>query len=219
MTRKKPFRELWLKTKRFVLPAPIAFIARSLTDILFKTCKFEVEGLHHLENIPKQKCILALWHNRIIIMCEFFQRYLPKIPYTAFLSKSRDGELIARAVQSFPNGRCIRVAHNARHHALKTAIAHFNGDQEGPVLITPDGPKGPRYKIKRGLLFAALEAKAPVIAFSWTANRYWQFKTWDHFRIPKPFSTIKIRISSPIYIKDPHEILEATNLLEIELSK
>ncbi|MBA3236864.1 MAG: hypothetical protein H0T62_00750, partial [Parachlamydiaceae bacterium] len=82
-----------------------------------------------------------------------------------------------------------------------------------------DGPKGPCYKVKPGILYAAKESGAPIIAFSWEADRFWEFKTWDKFRLPKPFSTIKVTLSSPLQIDDGMDRDSAAALLEKTLNE
>lgn len=206
-------RETWYSFKRDLLPYPLALIGKYGMKLLLYTCKIEVQGLHYLEQMGSSKCILMLWHNRLIIMCEFFQRYLPTRRYAAFLSKSRDGEPIARVIQKYPHASCIRVAHNLRHQALREAINYLNTTQ-GVLLITPDGPKGPPCKVKAGILLAAKETKAPIVVFSWEATRYWEFKTWDKFRLPKPFSSIKVMLSAPIQLDPTMEVSSATAHLE-----
>lgn len=207
------FRELWYSFKRDLLPIPLAFIGKYGIRLLLRSCKIEVIGLHHLEKMGRSKCVMMLWHNRIIVMCEFFHRFLPERNYAAFLSKSRDGELIAHVLKKYPQGRCIRVAHNARHHALREAIDYLN-DTQGILLITPDGPKGPCYKVKPGVLLAAKGANAPIVAFSWEATRYWELNTWDKFRLPKPFSTIKMVLSEPIQLDASFDNAAASAHLE-----
>ncbi|MBA3285260.1 MAG: DUF374 domain-containing protein, partial [Nitrosopumilus sp.] len=177
------------------------------------TCKIEITGLHHLEQMGDKKGIVMLWHNSMVVMCEFFKRYLPESRYAAFLSKSRDGEPIARAINSYRNGHSIRVAHNLKHEALRSAITFLN-EKGGLLLITPDGPKGPRCKIKPGIVLAAKETEAPIFAFSWEADRVWELNSWDKLRIPKPFSTVKINISSPIVLDKDFETSSAIALLE-----
>jgi lysophospholipid acyltransferase (LPLAT)-like uncharacterized protein len=194
-------KKWWLRFKRFILPYPLGFIGKYSMKLILSTCKIEVSGLEHLQTLPNKTGILMLWHNRIAIMCEFFDRYLSEMQYAAFLSKSRDGEPIARVIQRYRGGRSIRVAHATKHQALKEAVTYLN-HHEGLLLITPDGPKGPRYKIKPGIVFAAQETRSPILGFSWESDNYWEFNTWDQFRLPKPFTTIKIAISPPIHL-DP----------------
>lgn len=215
---KRFFRELWYSFKRDILPYPLGFIGKYGIKLILSTCKIEVSGLEHLEQMGKKKCVMILWHNRMAVMCEFFQRYLPKRSYAAFLSKSRDGEPIAHVIRKYAYASCIRVAHNARHHALREAIDYLN-DTQGILLITPDGPKGPVCKIKPGVLLAAKKADAPIIAFSWEAARYWELNTWDKFRFPKPFSTIKMILSEPIHLDSSLDSEAATVHLERVLER
>lgn len=204
-------KELWYGFKRDLLPYPLALVGKYGIRLLLNTCKIEVIGLEYLNR--QEKCILMLWHNRMAVMCEFFHRYLPNRHYAAFLSKSRDGEPIAHVIKKYPFASCIRVAHNLRHQALREAISYLN-HQRGVLLITPDGPKGPVYKIKPGALLAAKEAEAPILAFSWEASNYWEFKTWDKFRLPKPFSKIKISLSKPITMESSRDMHGLTEELE-----
>jgi hypothetical protein len=39
----------------------------------------------------------------------------------------------------------------------------------------------------------------PIIAAATASNKYWKLKSWDEFKIPKPFATVEIRQSEPIY--------------------
>lgn len=210
-------RHWWYRFKRLVLPYPLGFIGKYGMKLLLKTCKLEVSGVHHLEQLANNKAILALWHNRISIVCEFFQRYLPKRHYAAFLSMSRDGEPIAQVLARYPGARSIRVAHSMKHQALHAAINYLNSEN-GLLILTPDGPKGPRYKVKPGILYAAKESGAPVVGFSWEADRFWEFKTWDKFRLPKPFSTIKVTLSLPLQLDDNLDRDAASVLLEQTLN-
>ncbi len=65
--------------------------------------------------------------------------------------------------------------------------------------------------MKPGILLAAKQANAWVVTFSWESDRYWELNTWDKFRIPKPFSTIKLVWGTPI----PPEDIE-TKLNELQ---
>lgn len=206
-------KDWWIKFKRFVLPSPLAFLCKYSVKWLLWTCKIEISGLKHLEQLGDKKGIVMLWHSSMVVMCEFFQRFLPGSHYAAFLSKSRDGEPIARAINSYRHGHSIRVAHNMKHEALRSAITYLN-EQGGLLLITPDGPKGPRCKVKPGIVFAAKETGAPIYAFSWEADRYWEFNSWDKLRVPKPFSTLKIKISPPVHLAGDLDLTAALAYLE-----
>lgn len=211
-------RHYWLQFKRRWLSYPLALIGKYVTKVLFMSCKVEVEGLDSFIKIAsKESCLLTLWHNRITVICEFFNRFLPDTDYTVFLSKSRDGEAIAQLLSLYNGANQIRVPHNMRHIALKTMIDRLKTKKE-IIIFTPDGPRGPCYKVKEGIILAAKEAKAHIVPFTWEANRYWQFKTWDQLRLPKPFSTIKITLGSSILFDSEMPTADAASKLEMVLS-
>ena len=60
------------------------------------------------------------------------------------------------------------------------------------VVVTPDGPRGPRYRLKKGAVLLAKHEKIPIILASVTFARYWQLNSWDKFILPKPFSKITL---------------------------
>ncbi len=64
------------------------------------------------------------------------------------------------------------------------------------VLITPDGPKGPRHSMSDGAIGIALKSKLPIFIMNFKAEDYWQLKSWDRFVIPKPFTKVDFYIQS-----------------------
>jgi lysophospholipid acyltransferase (LPLAT)-like uncharacterized protein len=177
-------------------------IGKKAVRLLLWTCKWKVEGLDHFCQIAsEEKCILLFWHNRLAIAPFILTTLAPQFTYTAFVSNSRDGDLLSSIIHSFECGRTIRVPHHSRHQALKTLIRHIEKEKD-VTIITPDGPRGPRYVMKPGAALAAVESGAHVIPFNWTASKYWTFNTWDALRLPRPFSTIKISFESSLQFQN-----------------
>lgn len=208
--------------KKSFIVVLLAYVAKYLIRLILFTCRFEVRGLESYHRAVKSNpCIIMLWHNRLGIMSEILYKFTPQYFYAAFISSSRDGEPLAKLASSYKIGRAIRVPHNAKHQALKTLIHDLRYKKE-TIIITPDGPKGPRYKVKPGIVMAAKEAKATIIPFSWIATRFWQFNTWDKLLLPKPFSKILINFGKPIVSESENKPLEehlenlGDQLLEIE---
>ncbi|MCB1119175.1 MAG: DUF374 domain-containing protein [Chlamydiia bacterium] len=124
-------------------------------------------------------------------MPEFINQYGKGLNYAPIISFSRDGKLLTRIGETYSNIKTISVPHNRRAEALQQVIERLKTTNH-LVVITPDGPRGPRYKPKRGLAYILKETNAPLLSLNWTANRYWELNTWDRLRIPKPFTTIHI---------------------------
>ncbi len=213
----------WKSWKRKIKSLIIAYGGKYIIRCILKTSKVSVEGLDSfIATAEKDKCILVLWHNRLAITSEILVRYAPHFSYTALVSNSRDGDPLTLLAHSYSQGNTIRVPHNARHIALKKVSESLKHKSE-IVVITPDGPRGPRYAVKPGIAWLAQETQATLIPFSWTADKYWELNTWDRFRFPKFFSRIKITFGPPFELASSQiedrgliqeEITQALNKLE-----
>lgn len=188
----------WEKFKRHYLSFAIAYFLKIFLRIILWTCRFQTKGLEKFHTVARsRKCILMLWHNRLAIVPEILRKFASEYIYAAFVSNSLDAEPFAIMINSYKFGRTIRVPHDSRAQALKKMINLLKNSHE-IVVITPDGPRGPRYQVKPGVTIAAKKTSANVIPFTWNAKRFWEFKTWDKLIIPKPFTTIFLEFGSPL---------------------
>jgi lysophospholipid acyltransferase (LPLAT)-like uncharacterized protein len=168
--------------------------------LLMFTCRVRVLDKGNFKELSKKGgFVLLIWHNRIVLTDPFLRRYASPHPYTIVASKNRDGDLIAALTKKSKFGRIIRMPQNGRHAALKAMIRSLNNREV--IMIAADGSRGPRYRVKPGVLFAARSASVPVVPFTFAATRYWQLKTWDRMIIPKPFSTVTLGVGEPIAIQ------------------
>jgi lysophospholipid acyltransferase (LPLAT)-like uncharacterized protein len=62
------------------------------------------------------------------------------------------------------------------------------------LLVTPDGPRGPRHEISQGALALAMKSKAPIMVVNYLPSSFWQLESWDRFVIPKPFARLDFYI-------------------------
>ena len=82
--------------------------------------------------------------------------------------------------------------------ALRDYYQALVKDKLSPV-ITPDGPRGPRFKFKPGAILLAQMSGRPMLPLAYAASRAWLVK-WDKFVIPVPFARIAVAIGAPRYI-------------------
>lgn len=197
----------------YFIPRVLAYCGKALLKLLTFTCRIEIEGIDEFQtHASKGNCIIMLWHNRLVLVAAVFINHAPQFTYTAFISQSRDGEPLALFTSSFKNGRTIRVRHNAKHEALKEMIDRLKNSHE-VLIVTPDGPRGPRYQVKPGIALAAKETSAKIFPFSWSADRFWQLKSWDKMILPKPFAKIHVKIGSPITVTKDESVAELEKAL------
>ncbi|MDH5465603.1 MAG: hypothetical protein OEW60_08205, partial [Thiovulaceae bacterium] len=72
----------------------------------------------------------------------------------------------------------------------------------GNIVITPDGPRGPRHSVADGVVTLSQKLDLPIIAQSVVPSKYWRLKSWDQFIIPKPFGTLTYIASDPFKVTD-----------------
>ncbi len=156
------------------------------------TLRIEVRGKTEFEELLRQNrpVLLALWHNKLF-MLPLFHLLNKTRPFQVVVSYSKDGNVPARLVNSHKGFHALRVRHDARHDAASLMVEVVKrGDC---LVITPDGPRGPRHVLKAGTLYVAEQAGASIIPFTWKAEKMWRLNSWDRFEIPKPFSKVTVQ--------------------------
>jgi lysophospholipid acyltransferase (LPLAT)-like uncharacterized protein len=133
----------------------------------------------------------VLWHNRLFMVPEFYQRYRGGRPVYGLVSASRDGAWLA-AVFSHVGMRAVRGSSSQMGREAATALVGVlrAGHDIG---ITPDGPRGPCYDFKPGALIVTRQTKAPMLLLGSEFASAWRLRSWDGFYIPKPFSRVRVR--------------------------
>ncbi len=154
-------------------------------------------SLQHLKS--GQKMIVAIWHQRILVVMGYARRFGGYKP-SVMISRSRDGEMIAKVYSRF-NFRPIR---GSSSRGGKEALANMVEDLRHHQLAVHilDGPRGPRGVVKPGLIVMAQLSGVPIVPVYISVNRAWVLDSWDSFIVPKPFSTVVIRWDSPIYVPE-----------------
>lgn len=205
------------ENKGSFLSKVFAYLIRVVLGIIMFTCKFKVKGREHLDEAAKKgPTIIMFWHNRIVAVGTFMIKTFRSLKFCAFVSNSKDGDILAHYCNSFRRGGVIRVPHDSKDKALKAMISRLRFTKD-VLIITPDGPRGPIYEVKPGVAIAAKEAKASIVPFDWKAKSYWELNTWDRLRIPKPFTTIEFTFSKPIRLDSETPLEPELDILKASL--
>ncbi len=164
-----------------------------IRPIVMLTLRIQVTGRENfIEAAAKGPCILMLWHNRLLLSLYCMLQHGPHLRYAAVVSNSRDGALLTGVLDKLrPMMRVIRVPAAARHRALKEMLDVLKENQR-VLVVTPDGPRGPKYRTKPGAVAAAEATGAKIVPMSWSCDRCWQLGSWDGLMVPKPFSLVRI---------------------------
>lgn len=199
--------------KRWFIPRFIAYFCDAfLMRAVLISCRVEIRGLEKfMVNATSGPSVVLVWHNRIPMFSHAIRSRLGTLPISALISKSGDGDMLSMIIER-NKVQTIRVAHDGRLKALKDITRAVKNDGR-VLLMTPDGPRGPRYCCKPGALMAAELAGAKIMGITWSSSRFWQLKSWDRMVIPKPFSHIILDLSEPIHIGSEGTFEEKTSRL------
>jgi lysophospholipid acyltransferase (LPLAT)-like uncharacterized protein len=169
----------------------IARIASWVMRVHFWTLRFRfIDHAGVLTNPPREPLLWAFWHNRLLVSAYMFERYFPARRGAAMASRSGDGEIISAIISCF-GLRPIRgsSSRGGARALVEMKRAHDDGFD---VAITPDGPRGPRYRVNPGIVKLAQLTGGKIFPMHIAYSRCWRLKSWDGFMIPKPFATVEI---------------------------
>lgn len=146
------------------------------------------------ELIGNARFIYAFWHEHLLV---------PTLVYrgddaAVLASQHADGELIAQVAE-----RC--GAKMVRGSTTRGGIAALvrmlqKGWGARHLVVTPDGPRGPRRKCQVGVVFLASRTGLPIVTGGFGFSRCWRAKSWDRFAVPMPISRVRGVSAHPIFV-------------------
>ncbi|MDB5972368.1 MAG: hypothetical protein JWQ90_4818 [Hydrocarboniphaga sp.] len=149
---------------------------------------------------PADGYVLAIWHQNLFsgILAQSAKRHC------VIVSRSRDGDPASYL--------CRKLGHEVVRGSSRKKDGRDKGGKLAkdemidrlraglPGAVTVDGPNGPAFEVKPGIIEMARLAGVPVVPYLTLPRRYWSFPSWDSFRLPKPFTRIDICYGAPIHV-------------------
>lgn len=192
----------------------IPYLAYGFVSIVGWTSRLRWEGLEHLEALRAsgRPSIYTFWHQRQVAFTYTHRGE----PVRVFVSRSADGELIARtmALSGIPSvrGSSSRGAARAAREALELLDAGIC------VGITPDGPRGPARKVKPGVLYLAQASGCPILPLTSACSRRLELRrSWDRFHVPLPLSRLAVVYGEPLRVAEGDDLALRARELEERL--
>ena len=131
-----------------------------------------------------QPIVIVHWHDRIAMMPYAWD--WSRHDLTAIASAHGDADFAVEKAAAHGMG-ALRLAPDQRIAALRRAVRLLRGGQS--LLITPDGPRGPRHVAKPGAIEIAAMGRAPIVPMSYSTTRFLRIaRSWDGFVLPLPFA-------------------------------
>jgi lysophospholipid acyltransferase (LPLAT)-like uncharacterized protein len=138
--------------------------------------------------------MFVLWHGRLLAPA-----YLHRHEQLATLvSRSADGEYLSRLLVHWGYLPVRGSSSRGGMAAVRELAREARSGRS--LVITPDGPRGPREVMKHGPLYVARLSGRPIIPVAAAADRGWWFEGWDRFLVPKPFARVLVKYGEPFYV-------------------
>ncbi|HTW75019.1 MAG TPA: lysophospholipid acyltransferase family protein [Steroidobacteraceae bacterium] len=203
-----------LRRALYRVAAPLVL---GLARLWWHSCRIvAIVGEEHLDQVLARwpSFLPCYWHQHTLFCAQYLLREQRRRPLRVgfLISPSVDGELgamvLGRAGAHVIRGSSSRTG----ALALKEYYQALTRDAVSPV-VSPDGPRGPRFQFKPGAVLLAQMSGRPIVPMAYAASRAW-FVHWDRFVLPMPFARIAIAIGAPHTVP---RVLDAARLERLQL--
>lgn len=137
--------------------------------------------------------LYAFWHESLLLPAYHYSH----TPTRVLISEHADGEVIARACGHLG----LKVVRGSTTRGGAKALRQLvELKDRSHVVITPDGPRGPRRQVQPGLIYVAARTGLPIVPCGFGFHSAWRARSWDRFAIPRPFSAAVGVLGEPIRV-------------------
>jgi len=163
-----------------------------------RTLRFEEHG--DLESIIEKSrqgkpYVFALWHGELFPLAAYVKQF--DCRFVIMVSQSKDGEFISRFLER--NGH-VTVRGSSSRGGVRALLQAKRIILKEKIIggVTIDGPRGPRHKAKDGVILLAQRTGAQIVPLRAYGSRKKEFKSWDRFMVPYPFSKCHFFMGEPM---------------------
>lgn len=136
----------------------------------------------------------CVWHDSLILPL-FVGRQLHT---TALVGMHRDGTFLMNGLRAL-GIPCVRGS--SSRGGTQAVRQMLQETHERHIVMTPDGPRGPRRTMKPGCAFVASRTGHPVVPTAFSCRRSWRIGTgWTDLMIPRPGTRAYVVTGQPIPI-------------------
>lgn len=106
------------------------------------------------------------------------------------------GEYIQDIIEKC-GGEAVRIGYGFCNAGILKELLRSLGERKKSIAVAMDGPLGPRYIPKKMPFFLSEKSRSELIGITLSYSRKLALKSrWDHYRIPLPFTTIRVQFDN-----------------------
>lgn len=180
----------WVKCS--LLPPLGAAAIRSVA----RTMHCETGGHEAVDGLYREgrNIILAFWHAQQLMIPIGYRGTGSHV----LISQHGDGEIIARIIARFGHDAVRGSSTRGGAGALRAMIKLGRSGRD--VVVTPDGPKGPRQVAKLGVIHLAKATGLPIVPLAFACSKKNSLRAgiviWSRTRFPEGYFSTGIRFGS-----------------------
>lgn len=177
-----------------------------------RSLRWEVYGKQNYEEAMRRgkSFIVTFWHREIFPAVWYWRQRGTVV----MVSQNFDGEFISRVIHAHGYSTARGSSSRGAARVLVEMVRTLRQGKE--AAVTPDGPRGPRFVAKPGVVQLARLSGSSILCFHIVPRRAWVFrKSWDQTEFPKPFARTAIFIAPPIEVPRHADEKQQARYLEI----
>ncbi|MBB5516942.1 hypothetical protein FHS89_002986 [Rubricella aquisinus] len=169
------------------------------------TARVEVTGAAHRDRFRSgaRGGLIVFCHGSFVYCA---REAIDGIALNVIASRSKDGEIALMPLTPFGVTAIRGSSANPKKpekdkggtQALRASIAFLKDAPTHVLGITPDGPRGPRGRVKPGAAIISARTGAEVVPVGYSATWQIRFASWDRFLLPLPFAKVHVVWGDPL---------------------
>ncbi|MFP4198498.1 MAG: lysophospholipid acyltransferase family protein [Halanaerobium sp.] len=201
--------------KKTIKEKLIPLSAVNLIRLTNASYRLQVEGWESVEQALEagDSLVFSSWHGKSWVPAYF----LRELGIYALTSLSRDGSYMTEILHKL-GWQTIRGS--SSRGASRSLLALYRKLKQGEsAALTPDGPTGPIYEVKAGIIFLQEKAGSKLVPMGVDARWKKNFKSWDHYLLPLPFSKTALVFGEPFSFESGLEMEAKQQILKEKMEK
>ena len=205
--------------------AALAWLLGLYLSAVYRTTRWTLVGEEHIRAALKPEggraraAIAAFWHENLPMMPMLWLSARRRVPEMApmrghvLVSRHRDGRFVGAVVRRFRLELVHASSSRGGAAGLRAMLRVLAaGDM---VVITPDGPRGPRRVAAPGVAQLAALSGLPVLPCAARSTRQRVLGSWDRMRLPLPFGRGVLVCGAPVAVARGGRCAEAAALAAV----
>lgn len=180
----------------------LAWLAVTVVRLLFASCRMVYHAPERRLRLDAaadaaERFVYCVWHDGLLIPTFAPPKRL-RVCACCLVSQHQDGGYLAAAMSLLGYSTVRGSTNRGGAQAVKQLLTDTAGKH---IVITPDGPRGPRRIVKPGAVYLASQTGRRIVVGAFACQRSWRIQgSWTDALFPQPLTTVHLLTSAPISI-------------------